>query len=93
MKYKRNDSFQLNEVAGDYLLIARGETAIDFSSVVLFNETGVFLWQHMDAYHTPEELADMLVAEWDAPADAALADVRAFLEKMRAENMILTEEA
>ena len=36
MKYKRNSNFELKEIAGDSVLVARGKTAIDFSAVVLF---------------------------------------------------------
>ncbi len=92
-KYKRNDSFQLQEIAGDYLLVARGAVALDFSSVVVFNETGVFLWKNMELWHSPEELATMLISEFAAPEETALQDVHRFLEKMQAENMVDRQEA
>lgn len=92
MQYKRSENFLLKEIAGDHMLIARGSATIDFSSVVLFNETGVFLWQHMDEYRSPEELAELLAAEFNAPVDAVLADTRAFLDKMQDEGMVTVKE-
>ena len=92
MQYKRSDKFLLKEIAGDYMLIARGAATIDFSSVVLFNETGVFLWQNMEDYRTAEELSDLLAAKFEAPADTVLADTCAFLAKMLDEGMVTVKE-
>ena len=91
MKYKRDDAFQLKSVAGDYVLIARGSAAIDFSSVILFNETGVFIWPHLDQLRTAKELAEMMISEFGAPEGAAEEDVQRFLDKMQAEGIIHAE--
>lgn len=88
MKYKRNESFQLKEIAGDWVLVARGKAAIDFSAVVLFNDTGILLWQVLAEWKTPQELAAVLVAQCEAPEDTAAQDVYAFLEKLDGEGLL-----
>lgn len=91
MNYKRNSSFVLKEIAGDHILIPRGAATVDFSSVILFNETGVFLWKHMESFRSSEELAALLVETFNAPEDAARQDVEAFLEKMVEDGMVIKE--
>lgn len=88
MKYKRNESFQLKEVAGDRVLVARGKTAIDFSAVVLFNDSGILLWEELADWKTAEELASVLIAQCEAPEDGAARDVQVFLDKMDAEGLL-----
>ena len=88
MKYKRNPHFELKEIAGDRVLVARGKTAIDFSAVVLFNESGLALWEALADWKTAEELASVLIAQCEAPEDAAARDVQAFLDKLESEGLL-----
>ena len=88
MKYKRNPNFELKEIAGDRVLVARGKAALDFSAVVLFNETGIVLWEELADWKTAPELAAVLVAQCDAPESAAAQDVKAFLDKCETEGLI-----
>ena len=92
MKYIRNNNFQLKDIAGDHILIARGPIAIDFGAVVLFNETGVFLWNQLASARDLPALAELLAAEYEIPAETALEDVKAFLDRMLKEGMIEQRE-
>lgn len=88
MKYKRNPNFELKEIAGDRVLVARGKIAIDFSAVVLFNDSGILLWEELADWKTSQELSAVLVAQCAAPEDAAAQDVQAFLDKLDAEGLL-----
>lgn len=88
MKYKRNPNFELKEIAGDCVLVARGKTAIDFSAVVLFNDSGILLWEELADWKTAQALASALITKCGAPEDAAARDVQAFLDKCEAEGLI-----
>ena len=88
MKYKRNPNFELKEIAGDRVLVARGKAALDFSAVVLFNETGIVLWEALADWKTAQDLAAELVARCGAPEDAAAPDVQAFLDKCATEGLV-----
>ena len=88
MKYKRNPNFELKEIAGDRVLIARGKAALDFSAVVLFNETGIVLWEALADWKTVPELAAVLIAQCEAPKDAAAQDAQTFLDKLDAEGLL-----
>lgn len=88
MKYKRNPNFELKDIAGDRVLVARGKTALDFSAVVLFNETGIVLWEALADWRTAQELAALLIAQCEAPEGTAAQDVQTFLEKLDAEGLL-----
>lgn len=88
MNYKRNPNFELKEIAGDRVLVARGRTALDFSAVVLFNDTGMKLWEALADWITAEELAALLIAQCEAPEGTAAQDVLTFLEKLDAEGLL-----
>ena len=92
MLYKRNESFILKDIAGDHILVARGAAAIDFSAVILFNETGVFIWQQLENPQTQDELAAKLAEKYGVPFATALADLDLFMDKMLAEGMVFAEE-
>ena len=88
MKYKRNPNFELKEIAGDRVLVARGRTALDFSAVVLFNETGIVFWEALADWKSAEELSALLVTQCEAPEDVAARDVQTFLDKLDAEGLL-----
>lgn len=88
MKYKRNPNFELKEIAGDRVLVARGKAALDFSAVVLFNDAGLVLWEALADWKTAQELAAVLVAQCGAPEDAAAQDAQTFLDKLDAEGLL-----
>ena len=82
MKYKVKDHFMLRDVAGDYVVIARGPAAIDFNGVLILNETCVFLWKQLQEYIAVHEMAESLKAEYSIEMDIALRDVEQCVSKM-----------
>ena len=82
MKYKVKDHFMLRDVAGDYVVIARGPAAIEFNGVLILNETCVFLWKQLQEYTTIHKLAESLKAEYSIEMERALRDVEQCVLKM-----------
>ena len=39
-----NKEFVLREIAGDYILVPVGDTALEFNGLITLNEVGAFLW-------------------------------------------------
>lgn len=48
--------FVLRKVAGENILVPVGNTALTFNGLVTLNESGAFLWKHMEKNRTREEL-------------------------------------
>ena len=88
---KIKDGFVLEEVGGDYLAVAVGDRAGDFSGMVRMNGTGAFLWNKLSEKNmTRRELIDAVLAEYEVDEARVTADVIAFEEKLRS-NGILDE--
>ncbi len=92
MKYQTNPDFLLKEIAGEYVLIARGAQAIDFGAVIVFNDTGILLWKTLENGATAEQLTTALVDKYGISAEQAASDVDAFLKKSLDEGIVQTVE-
>lgn len=92
MKLERNKSFILNEIAGEKILMARGTEAIDYGALVVFNDTGILIWESLEQPKTFDELSDILVKEYEISKEQADADLNAFLEKSFDEGFIVKTE-
>ncbi len=90
--YKRMDGYLLREIAGDNVLIARGNVALEVNGVYIFNETGALLWNALEQYTTAEALADALASSYNIDRDQASRDVNMYLEKMRNNNLLEVKE-
>jgi hypothetical protein len=53
-----------------------------------FNETGTYIWQHLTGEHTLQEIAQMLVEEFDVPPAQAQADVSKFVARLLEDKLI-----
>ena len=82
MKYKVKDSFEMKQIAEEYIVISRGSKALHFNATVVFNETGAFLWNQMAEFTDAETLAAALAAQYGTDSATALEDTKAFLAKM-----------
>lgn len=78
---KLKDGFVLRQVAGEYVAIPSGNE-VDLNKMITLNETGAFLWEHMNAETTPEALAEALLAEYDVDRDTAIKCVGGFIAKL-----------
>lgn len=70
-------------VAGDVILVPVGDASLELKGLVTLNETGELLWDALPQAETEGELAALLREQYDVDGETALADVRAFLGKLR----------
>ncbi len=92
MTYSAKTCFEMKNIAGDFLLIPRGSSAIDYSAVLVLNETGAFLWKEMSTPVTISELVKKLVDKFAPSAKQAETDVKRFIEKMLENELIDVHE-
>jgi hypothetical protein len=61
----------------------------DDGKALILNPTGAVLWEALESPRTPSELAALLVQRFpDLPADRALTDVSAFLDRLLGESVL-----
>lgn len=82
MKLKKE--LVIREVAGDYLLVPVGQTALSLNGMMILNDTGAFLWEKLPEAADEAALVDALLAEFEVDRPTAEADVKEFLDQLRA---------
>lgn len=87
---KVDKKFILREIAGEYIIIPTGKTALDFNGLITVNEVGVSLWKMLQNDITFEELVQGILDEYDVDEDVAREDIQEFLDILT-EGGILTK--
>ena len=57
--------------------------------VHVLNETGAFLWAHMDGQRTVEEIARAMTEDFDMDYDTARDDLLALLHELESKQMVV----
>ncbi|WP_455582723.1 PqqD family protein [Dysosmobacter sp.] len=79
---KATNEVVLREIAGEYLLIPTGQTALKIHGMITLSESGLLLWKKLQKDCTEEELIETILSEYEVDRETARADVQAFLGQM-----------
>lgn len=80
---KINEGFEVRSVCGEYMMVAMGEKNIDFSHVIAFNETSVFIWNQMLAgKDTIDDVAKAVIEEYEIDFETARKDVETLVSRL-----------
>ena len=79
---KIKEGFILREVAGQIVVLPTGDQ-LDLNMMITLNDTGRFLWEHLQKETTKEELVAALLAEYEVDEELAAKSVDAFVQKLR----------
>ncbi len=79
---KIKEGYILKEVAGNFIVVAIGDAALDFNGVITLNETGAFLWRVLADGATEEKLLLALKGEYEIDDETAQDDISAFIKKL-----------
>ena len=85
---KKKENFILRTVGGSHVMMPVGQTALKFNGLITANETAAFVWKHIEEISSPEELAQLLCAEFQVDAQRALDDSKKLIEQMKAAGWI-----
>lgn len=80
---KVKDGFELKEIADSYIVIPVKENVVDFSSVIMLNETSAFLWMHLVDDTDEDRLVAALLGEYDVDEQTAREDVSKFISELK----------
>lgn len=70
------------KTGNEYVLVPITNNIADMNSVYTLNETGAFIWEHIDGKKTVEEIIDKLTKEYDIDRQNAQSDIFSFIENM-----------
>ena len=78
---KIKDGFLLRQVAGQTVVVPVG-SGLDLNVMITLNDTGAFLWEHLQTETDEKALTDALLAEYDVDENRARESVDAFVQKL-----------
>ena len=79
---KIKNGFVLREVAEHWFVLPVGQASVDFNGMISLNESGVLLWQTLEAGGDREAMCEALLAEYEVERAQALSDVDAFIKAL-----------
>lgn len=79
---KIEKEFVLREIAGDYIIVPVGKTALELNGLITVNELGAFLWDKLQQEITREKLINSVLAEYDIDRETVEKDVDEFLQEL-----------
>lgn len=79
---KIKEGFLLRQVAGQTVVLPTGDE-LNLNMMITLNDTGAFLWEHLQEETTEEALVQALLAEYDVDEERAKASVAGFVNNLR----------
>jgi len=87
---KIRKGFSLRPLGKEFILVAEGLEAVDFSRMVSMNETAAFLWKEVeDKEFDADTLVDLLTENYDISREIAQNDVNTLLQSWKAANILM----
>ena len=84
------DNFLLRKVADSYVVVPVGKATLDFNGMITLNETGAFLWEHLQKETTKEELLKCMLDEYTVDEETAKNGIEKFLKKIKEAGLLET---
>lgn len=79
---KKCEEFIVRKIADDYVMMPIGETAQKFNGLIMANAVSAFIWENIEKIQGAEDLANMLIEEFEVSYEEALEDSKAMLDNM-----------
>ena len=80
---RAREGFMIQKMLNDYMIIAVGENAKSFHSIIQTNETGAFYWHLIENGTTPEQLIQAALERFeDLDEPTARQDILEFLNSI-----------
>ena len=78
----RSPSIVTRKTGNEYVLVPVTNNIADMNSVYTLNETGAFIWDHIDGKRNIEEIIRALTEEYDINHQSASEDVISLINNM-----------
>lgn len=86
---KTRKGYTLRSLGKEFVLVAEGLEAVDFSRMISMNESAAFLWKSVeDKDFEAETLVDLLLEEYDIAREVAEKDVATLLQTWKEADLI-----
>jgi len=76
------DGFRLRPLGKEFIVVGEGPSQVDFNKMIALNQSAAYLWKEVEGkVFTVEDLADLLVKEYEIDRELALHDSEVIAEK------------
>jgi methyltransferase-like protein len=79
----KSHSIVTRKTGSEYVLVPVANNIADMNSVYTLNETGAFIWEHIDGKRSLSDLIEALVKEYEIDEKTASEDVFSFISEMK----------
>lgn len=80
---KLDAKYKVREMAGEHIIVMPGNYGVDMTRVIALNPTSLYLWNALEGKEFDvQQVADLLVAEYEVDAATALRDAEAWVEQL-----------
>jgi len=76
-------SIVTTKTGNEYVLVPVANNIADMNSVYTLNETGAFIWEHINGENSLEDIIIEMTKEYDVDYETASNDVFTFIDEMR----------
>ncbi|NLJ42332.1 MAG: PqqD family protein [Bacteroidales bacterium] len=80
--FSHSPNIVTRKTGNEYVLVPIANNIADMNSVYTLNETGAFIWEHLDGKKSLREIVDSLTEEYDIDFDSASKDMSEFIDNM-----------
>ena len=70
------------KTGNEYVLVPIANNIADMNSMYTLNETGAFIWEHIDGKSSVEDIINEMTKEYEINYETASKDVLSFIEDM-----------
>ncbi len=70
------------KTGNEYVLVPVTNNIADMNSVYTLNETGAFVWEHIDGRNSVENLIEAVINEYETDKETATKDVLSLINDM-----------
>ncbi len=86
--WQKNPALAWREIDDETVIISPGESVMHE-----LNDTGSFVWRNIDGRRNAEDLAALLVEQYEVTRETALADTIALLEELSTRKLLVPTES
>jgi len=76
-------SIVTTKTGNEYVLVPVANNIADMNSVYTLNETGAFIWEHINGENSVEDIINEMMAEYEVDHVTASNDLFSFIDDMR----------
>ena len=86
-----SQSIVTTKTGNEYVLVPVANNIADMNSMYTLNETGAFIWEHINGKNSVEDIINELIREYEVDYETASNDLFSFINDMR-KYLIIHEE-